>query len=523
MDYLDTQLTAVVVYPDRARVTRRGRIVLDNGLHQIEIQGLPVRLDSDSARVSARGTAGARLFGLQIQRAFYTETPAEQARLLEEQFEAAQDELGALDAQITRVVENRERLNSLAGHTKLYARALAAGETTVEAQMALFDALRQNAAQLDDESQALQVRKRTQERQIQQLKLQLEQLRSARPRERYSALVEIQVLQPGELVIELSYVVSAAGWSPLYDLRLSEDGDEPTLEVGYLAQVSQQSGEDWRDVTLTLSTARPALASRLPELDPWYIEPVRVQPLESTPTPHIASMKAAMAPAALGMDAAAPAPVEEARAAVGRSGAAVTYLVPGSVTIPPDGAQHKVVVTRLSLPLKLDYVTAPSRVQAVYRRGKVVNASPFTFLPGKANLFAEDEFIGSSLMELVASQGEIETYLGVDDRVKVERELKRREIDKTIIGGKRRLRYGYEIRLENLLDVEAPLTLHDQIPVSRHEEIKVRLETVVPKPAEQSGLSLLKWELSLAPKEKRTIQFEFIVEYPQTLDVLGLP
>jgi uncharacterized protein (TIGR02231 family) len=506
MSSLETQVTAVVVYPDRARVTRLGRVTLENGLHQVELPGLPVRLNPDSARVSARGTAQARLLGLQMQRTFYADTPAAEARALEEQLEAAQDEMSSLEAQIALVTGSRTRLDSLAGHTDLYARSLAAGETTLEAQLAYFDKIRQSAARLDEENLTLQVRKRALERRVQQLKQQLDQLRSTRPRERYSAVVEVDISRPGDLEIELSYVISGAGWSPLYDLRLEETGDKPILEVGYLAQVSQQSGEDWRDVSLTLSTARPALASRLPELEPWYIEPPRALPLEAAPTPRPAAMRGAaqQAPMALGIDAASAAKAEEAQAAVVQSGAAVNYLAHGKITIPPDGAQHKVVIARYPLTPSLDYVTAPSIVQAVYRRAKVINASSYTLLPGKANLFAGDDFIGATDLELVAPQGEIELYLGVDDRIQVARELKRRDVDKTLIGGKRRLHFAYEICVENLLDIAVGLTLHDQIPVARHEEIKVRLEAIDPKPTEQTALNLLRWEFSLKPKEKRT-------------------
>lgn len=525
LNRVETQVTAVVVYPDRARVTRQGGMTLDNGLHQIEISGLPVRMNPESARISARGTAHARLLGLQVQRAFYTETPAEEARSLEEQLEAVQDEMTALEAKIALVTGNRNRLDTLAGHTKRYARALAAGKTTVEAQLAFFDALSHRAARLDEEQQAFQIQKRLLERRILQLTQQLDQLRNTRPRERYTALVEIAISQPGDLRIELSYVVTGAGWIPLYDLRLLEDGDKPALELGYLAQVSQQSGEDWQEVSLTLSTARPALASQLPELEPWYIEPVRALPLDVVAAPHMAT-RAMAADAAVERGAPmmkAFAPAEEAQATVEQSGAVVTYLVPGVVTIPPDGAQHKVVIARYPLTPKLDYVSAPSVVQAVYRRARVANASPYTLLSGKANLFAGDDFLGATTLDLVPPQGEIELYLGVDDRIKVERELKRREVEKTLIGGKRRLHYGYEIRLENLLGVEAQLTLHDRLPISRHEEIKVRLETIDPKPAEQNGLNLLKWEMSLPPGEKRTIHFDFAVEFPQTFEVLGLP
>jgi uncharacterized protein (TIGR02231 family) len=214
---------------------------------------------------------------------------------------------------------------------------------------------------------------------------------------------------------------------------------------------------------------------------------------------------------------------EVALAAVDTSGAAVTYQVSGAVTVPADGAPHKVAVARFELEPELDYVTAPKLVEAVYRRAQVTNDSPYTLLPGPANLFAGDEFIGATEFELIAPQGKIELYLGPDDRVKVERELKRREVDKKLIGDKRRLQYAYEITLENLLPTEAKITLHDQIPVPRHEDVKVKLTSAEPEPKEQSKLNLLDWEFELAPGEKRVVGFGFSVEYPRDMRLAGLP
>ncbi len=524
MSILETSISKVIVYPDRARLIRTGRLTLQEGAHRLEILHLPLQMNPDSARIAASGTARARLMGLQVQRVFYTETPAEQVLELEKQLEAAQDEMSALESQVALVVQSRARMDSLADHTKMFARALTKGEMKLEDELALFERLRQQAAQLDQEHQSLLENKRSLERRIQQMQSQLDQARSARPRERYSALVELEVSQAGELALELTYVVSGAGWTPHYDFRLSEDAQKPSLEVGYLAQVTQQSGESWQDVSLTLSTARPALASTAPELEPWYIQPA----LHPVPVPPAAVRGMAMKAAAPQADSASlgaemQVEADEALASVEQSGAAVSYVVPGTVDIPSDGAAHKVVVARYALQPKLDYVTAPALVQAVYRRASAANESPYTLLPGKVNLFAGDEFIGATRLDLTPPQGEIELFLGVDDRLKVERELKRREVDKTIIGGKRRIRYGYEICLENLLDVQAEITLQDRFPVARHEEIKVRLEACEPKPTSQSELSLLEWELELAAKEKKTIRFDFAVEYPQTMEIRGLP
>jgi len=530
MTELQTTITAVAVYPDRARVTRSGTATLEPGSYRIEVSELPLKLDSASVRASARGTARARLLGVDVRRDFYVETPAERVRELEEQVETMEDEMGSLDTQSELLAQERAALGELVGQAEPFARGLAFGKTSAETQMAFFDGWRDRAEGINAALLDLVVERRDLERRLQKLQRELDQLRGASGRERYTAVVEVEVVQAGDLTVELNYVVSGAGWRPLYDVRLLEEEESRVLEVGYLAQVTQRTGEDWPDVALTLSTARPALAETLPELDPWYVGPVYAKKRRAVPR----MMKAA-APASAKMDdfttgaepeaemALAAVEAQVVMATVEASGAAVTYLVPGSVSVPADGASHKVTVARFELTPELDYVAAPKLVEAAYRRAQVDNDSAYTLLPGPANLFAGDEFIGIAELELIAPQGEIEIYLGPDDRVKVERELKRRDVDKKLIGDRRRLRYGYEITLKNLLPTEAKVTLHDQIPVPRHEDIKVKLESAEPKPTERTELNLLDWELTLAPGEERVVRFDFTVEHPRSMSLIGLP
>jgi hypothetical protein len=97
-----------------------------------------------------------------------------------------------------------------------------------------------------------------------------------------------------------------------------------------------------------------------------------------------------------------------------------------------------------------------------------------------------------------------------------------REVDKRLLRDVRQLRYGYEIRLKNLLSVPAQVTVEDQYPVSRHEQIKVKLEKTGPAPAKHSDLGILEWRMALAPDEKQTIQLEYSIEHPRSLQVSGL-
>ena len=117
---------------------------------------------------------------------------------------------------------------------------------------------------------------------------------------------------------------------------------------------------------------------------------------------------------------------------------------------------------------------------------------------------------------------EFEAQLGVDDRVKVERELTTREISKTLIGNTRKNVFGFKITVSSFLAWPTRVTLYDQFPVSRNEQIKSKLLEVKPPPVEQSELNILKWELAVAPQQKQVLHFEFEVDFPRDLTVTGL-
>jgi len=537
MQELTSQITAVTVYPDRARVTRAVALELAPGKQQLAFPELPLTLDAASVRAAAHGTARGRLLGVDVQRKYFAVTPAARVRALEEEIEALQDALAAHDGEVGRLEEERVTWQGLLGATETYARGIAFGKISAEEQLALLQQLYTRLEEIDGRLHALEIERRERQRELEKLQAELKQLQGARGRERYTAVVELDVATAGEMTVELTYVVAKAGWSPLYDLRLLEEADEPQLEVSYLAQVKQQTGEDWDAAALTLSTARPALSETLPELDPWYIMPrPQPQPMALGAPPAARKMSARMqaidvpdaaAPEMVGAfmedRAPAPAPMEVVTAEVKSSGTAVTYAVPGTVTVPGDGAPHKVTVAIFALEPELNYVTTPKITEAVYRRAAVDNESPYTLLPGQASLFAGDEFIGMTQLELTAPEGEIELYLGVDDRIKVERKLVQRDVDKRLIGDRRRIRYAYEILLENRLGQPVELLVYDQIPVSRNEQLKVKLENVAPALKEEGPLGELRWELALDPRGKATLHFEFVVEHPRDMVVIGLP
>ncbi len=223
MPPIESKITAVVVFPDRARVTRRGTIALEAGLHQIEFVDLPRTVDAASLRAVGQGSAVAVLLGVEARHVYYNDTPAIDVRELEQRLEDLQRQDSALlDQQAAAEV----RLNFAKGlaekATEQLARGLAFGRADIAQSGTLIDFVQQQIERAQTVVRDVQQQRRDLAKQIEKAKNDLNQRRTAQPRERLAAIVEVEIKQAGELTLELTYLVSGAGWTALYDLRLTE-------------------------------------------------------------------------------------------------------------------------------------------------------------------------------------------------------------------------------------------------------------------------------------------------------------
>lgn len=528
---VETAVTEVTAYPDRARVTVAGACEVTTAVTQLLIDELPLALDPDSVRVSGQGTAQVRILGVDVTRQNYTESPAERVQELEKAIEQIHDEMRVLADGRAGWEAHAKYLDGLRAATRELAKGFSQGKTTIENQTQLVQFLQKQDAALRTAVRQLEIQQRDLTKKLNKLQRELKQIQAARPRQRYRASIEVEVLADGTFQPELTYVVGNAGWRPLYDVRYVEKEGKRALDITAIAQVMQNTGQDWPGVTLAVSTARPALNQRLPELKPWFVDVYRppvMQARKARAKPmamRSMEMQGAMPPPA----AAAPeteAEIYDAEEVVAEvkedGGTAVTYVIGGDTHIPSDGSPHKTTIANFPLKPEVDYLAVPKHTDAVFRRAKVDNSSPGPLLTGQANLFVNDEFIGRTTVEYTAVGGEIELLLGAEERITIERELVRRDVDKRLLSDKRQLRYGYEIEIKNLLDRDVNCEVHDHIPNSRHEQIKIKLEQAQPAPAEKSDLNLLEWHLSLPAGGEQKIAYEYTVEHPRNLQVVGL-
>jgi uncharacterized protein (TIGR02231 family) len=200
----------------------------------------------------------------------------------------------------------------------------------------------------------------------------------------------------------------------------------------------------------------------------------------------------------------------------------VTFQLVGGGNIPNDGSPHKTTVFRQDLPCALSYIAMPSLVSFAYLQAKVQNPSDgATLLPGTANIFRDDVFVGTTDLENVAPGQDFQLNLGIDEGIVIDRQLVERQVDKKFLGSNRRIVYAYRLKLRNLQPQAITLKLSEQVPHSRNEKIKVKLLKTNPGIA-IGELGRLDWVINLESQQQSEVNYQFVIEHPEEGAVLGL-
>uniref|UniRef100_UPI000E3E2A1A mucoidy inhibitor MuiA family protein n=1 Tax=Allorhizocola rhizosphaerae TaxID=1872709 RepID=UPI000E3E2A1A len=267
MTLVEAPITGVTVFPDRARVTRRGSVSLAAGEHRVLVGPLPTGLLHDSVRVSGQGPA--TVLGVDIVTRRQPQSLDPEVVEIEERLRAIADTMAAMDDADAIAVTREKFLGRI---TFRSAGTFATGDITAAGRFA--DDIE---AQLTDVKQG--VRRRARERTLlvkerEAAQRRLDDLRGRAFPDQVFAELAVEAGEEATIELELSYVTHGAWWHSSYDLRLV--GEQLTLT--WYGLVTQHTGEDWPECDLKLSTARPAGALEVPELDPWYLDRVRPMP-----------------------------------------------------------------------------------------------------------------------------------------------------------------------------------------------------------------------------------------------------
>lgn len=333
----------------------------------------------------------------------------------------------------------------------------------------------------------------------------------------HQVIVTVSADAPVTCTVDVSYMISNAGWVPSYDLR-STTAAAP-VQLTYKANVFQTSGEDWDNVKLKLSTSNPNRSNIKPALPPWYINYYTAQRETKIPTGARSTSTGNTSISDVELDAIkkdmnemTPAQSAANYSQLVETMANVMFEISLPYSIPSDGATHIVSVKTSNLPATYYHYLVPKIESEAFLLAKVTGWEELNLLPGNANVFYEGTFVGETVLNPAVINDTLDLAFGRDNGITVTRtKLPVKETNK-LIGNDITKTIAYELRMKNNKSKALNLVVEDQIPLSQNQGIKVEMKDAG-KADYNTQTGLLKWNLSVNSKEYKTLKFSYEVTY----------
>jgi uncharacterized protein (TIGR02231 family) len=528
----DSRISAVTVYQDRAVVTRTATLQLPGGTTELIFANLPQTLNEQSLQVSGQGTAQATILDVSARQTYVDYTPDARVKELEDQLKGLGKQMRGLDDRSTLLNAQSSTLDRMEG--ALFAPpAKDVPRPDLNQFTASLAYLSEQKAKITTDRAALDEEREELQNKVNTVQNQLGQLRGSGGKAFKTITVRVAAAQAGSLDLSFAYALPGASWVPSYDARVVSA--ERAVQLEYFGIVRQSTGEDWKDVALTLSTARPSLGGAAPVLGVWNLDVFRSDDAIVLSPFQISKAKRdkANAPAAVNMqtltsnagmsDMAVEKEASFASATIEAGATSAVFKIAVSSSIPSDNSPQKVPVTSATLKAVPEYLAVPKRQPAAFLTSKVVNSSDFPLLAGAMNVFLDGTFVATSALRTVMSGEKFDLALGVDDGIAIKHKRVNKFTEDTgLTNSGKRITYEYLITVQNNKKTAERVIVADQVPLSRNEKIAVKLLAPDTKEVKPTDEGTLKWTLDLKPGEKRELSVKFTVEYDNDVNVAGL-
>jgi hypothetical protein len=266
-----SSIRSVTVFPGRAMVTRELKTDLIPGRYTLAFSHLPLGLVDRSVRVTGKGTAAAKILDVQVKQEILTKPITVKVEPLKNRQAAIAKELNALSDGMKALEKKEKFLERLMNNTlEAIAKNKNPQPVSLPEYKKMLDFLEERLNELFDSKREITGNQAKLNREKEVIVKKLSWNPNADAKEVKTVLVDLEVKNAGNLKVSVSYLVPGASWTPSYDLRIDSGQSEAILT--YSAIVKQQTGEDWKNVRLTLSTAQPLEVRHLPKLDPIYLD-----------------------------------------------------------------------------------------------------------------------------------------------------------------------------------------------------------------------------------------------------------
>lgn len=512
---LSSKITEAKVFLSGVQVVRTASATIPAGSSTIVFTGLAQGVDPQSIQVTGKG--GYNILSVNHRINYLTESPKKkEIEELQERIKKLEKDY-AFEKAMQDVWVNEEQLlnknSSIGGQQN----GLTAAQLT-----AVNDYVRERLKITKTNWLGQQEKLNSLHLEAEKLRQQLSTLQSQAPRPTSEVVVEITSSVEVSASFAITYYVGGAGWVPAYDLRAKGVGQP--IDLLMKAQVTNNTGEDWNKVELSLSSGNPTLGGVMPNLNPWTLYTHRPMQLESISSrPRMRATADAPSSAAYEGKEEMKYEDREANYVVNNTVAYRTttseFVIETPFTIPSDGVPHTVGVKNHSIAATYKHYATPKLDKDAFLYARTTGWEDLNLLPGEANVFFEGTFVGQSYLQLDLPKDTLDISLGRDKGVVVERVKRKASNEKAVIGGSRTVTIGWDLTIRNTKGTSVDLEVRDQHPMSPQSEIEVKLvEKGGAVVNENNGMLI--WNINLAAKETKKLGFAYTVKHPKDMPVI---
>jgi len=537
----ESRITAVTVYADRATVTREAEVQIPAGASAVDFDALPATLFPDSLRAQGTASVAVTLGAVDNKLVTGTELAAPRERELQAKLQDLQDKRALAATEGEALTAKRNFLGAIGQQ---------AGEVTnqnfvhldlhADQWNAASAALYTGTSEALKAAALLAVTLREMDKQISAAQQELAVLRTG-TRNSFRVTIPVEAKAATTLKLQVSYQLPSVSWRPIYDARL--DTASGKVALTQFGEVRQATGEDWRDVALTLSTAQPARGAEPPPLATAWVSLYdyaqdnmramrnmvgarsKAAAMELSAIEDSASDGSVMAPAML---PSAPVEAKFQNASINTGGYVSEYKIPGAVTVTADNTTRKLMIGGMESSSTLLAQLRPAVSANAYLIARTKLGGEAPLLPGSASLFRDGVFIGSMNLPLLRPGEETNLSFGIDDQLVAKRQILADSRGSSgLIAKDTTLERKSVTTIQNLHRFAVKAEVLETLPVSQNEKIKIEVLGDATTPGyikdADNVTGLAKWSLDLPAGGKSEIKVGWRLSWPEGSQISGVP
>jgi uncharacterized protein (TIGR02231 family) len=520
-------ITEVTVYRSGAKISSAATVRVPAGQSEVIFENLSMYFNPNSLQVRIKG--GTTLIAATFQLKSPSPAPEnpkapllrDSLVLVGDEFVRIRDEREVLNQEKAVIDRKMDQIGTTADGPN------SARTLTVNELRELSAFYRQRLLEIKERLLQLVIRERKTNALYSKLQQDLQKIQPNTGNSTGEITLKVESATAQSIEIVCTYLVTAASWSPLYDLR--SDGLDKPLRLIYKANVRNYAGFDWKGVKLQLSTANPLANNDRPILSPVFVDfrPVYAYQQQSDMakkdlnTYNLSQAPDASAPRDLGRAA------EEDRMVLDEvvifqppapeagEDMITNFDLPKPQDILADGTDHVVTVDEQDMPAEYEYHAVPKLEPAVFLLAKITDYGRFNLLPGVANIFYQDTYVGQTAVNPQTVSDTLLLSLGRDEQMTIKRVQPKDFTEKRkVFSNSIKETYSYEIAVKNNKSIPVKIEILDQIPVSRQKEIVVELEDHEGATYNET-FGKLKWEIEIPANQSKRVRFTYSVKYPK--------